>query len=74
MTLFFHELCLGDIRAESREIYLQIMDKLMAEGAGGIALACTEIELLVKPEHTSHPLYDTTYLHAKAAVDWALSD
>ena len=72
--IIFHELCLGDIRADSREIYLQIMDKLMAEGAGGIALACTEIELLVKPEHTSHPLYDTTYLHAKAAVDWALSD
>lgn len=72
--IIFQELCLGDIRAASRDRYLQIIDKLVAQGAGGIALACTEIELLVKPEHTSHTLYDTTYLHAEAAVDWALAD
>jgi aspartate racemase len=48
------------------------MDDLVARGAQGVILGCTEITLLIKPEHTPIRLYDTTLLHALAAVDWAL--
>jgi aspartate racemase len=49
------------------------MDGLAARGAEGIILGCTEIEMLVKPEHHFLPLYDTTHLHECHAVEWALS-
>lgn len=70
--VIYDELCLGEVRDESRRHYLRIMDDLVAAGAQGVILGCTEITLLIKPEHTTTPLYDTTYLHALAAVDWAL--
>jgi aspartate racemase len=69
----YDELCLGVVSDQSRAGYLRIMDDLAAQGAQGIILGCTEITLLIKPEHTARPLYDTTYLHAEAAVNWALS-
>jgi len=72
--VIYHELVLGTIRDESRHEYLRIMDDLAARGAQGMILGCTEITLLVKPEHTAIRLYDTTLLHALAAVDWALRD
>ncbi len=72
--VIYHELVLGTIRDESRHEYLRIMDDLAARGAQGVILGCTEITLLVKPEHTAIRLYDTTLLHALAAVDWALRD
>ena len=50
------------------------MDGLAARGAEGIILGCTEIEMLVKSEHHVLPLYDTTRLHARHAVEWALPD
>ena len=53
--------------------YQQAIAGLAARGAQGIILGCTEIPLLIKPEHASLPLFDTTALHAAAAVDWALS-
>ncbi len=71
--VIYDELCLGDVRDSSRREYLRIMDDLTAQGAQGVILGCTEITLLVKPEHTAIRLYDTTLLHALAAVDWALS-
>ena len=49
------------------------MDSLAARVAEGIILGCNEIEMLVKPEHHVLPLYDTTLLHARHAVEWALS-
>ena len=70
--IIYQELCKGEIRDESRERYLSIIDQLMAQGAQGIILGCTEIGLLVGPEHTSAPLYDTTLIHANAAVHKAL--
>jgi len=70
--IIYNELCLGSIRDESRRAYLTIMDKLAARGAQAVILGCTEITLLVQPAHTSIPLYDTTALHARAAVEWAL--
>jgi aspartate racemase len=69
----YDELCLGIVRDDSRAAYLRIMDDLAAQGAQAIILGCTEITLLIKPEHTTLPLYDTTALHAQAVVDWALS-
>ena len=49
------------------------MDDLASRGAEGIILGCTEIEMLVKPDHHHLPLYDTTKLHAVHAVEWALA-
>lgn len=72
--IIFEELCLGIIRDESRQRYLAIMDRLHERGAEAIILGCTEIALLVEPEHTSIPLYDTTRIHAEEAVRLALMD
>lgn len=72
--VIYDELCLGEVRDDSRGEYLRIMDDLMARGAQGVILGCTEITLLIKPEHTPIHLYDTTLLHALAAVDWAIAE
>jgi aspartate racemase len=72
--IIYHELVLGVVKDDSRQAYLRVMDALAQQGAEGIILGCTEITLLVKPEHTALPLFDTTYLHAVAAVDWALAE
>jgi len=72
-TVIFNELCRGIVEDRSRESYLEIMNGLAVRGAEGVILGCTEIEMLVKPEHHALPLYDTTLLHARHAVEWALS-
>lgn len=70
--IIYDELCLGQIRAESRVRYKAIMAGLVERGAQGIILGCTEIGLLVKDGDASVPLFDTTRIHAEAAVDFAL--
>jgi len=70
--IIFDELCRGEVKDKSRDIYLHIMDDLAARGAEGVILGCTEIEMLVEPRHHHLPLYDTTKLHAHHAVGWAL--
>jgi aspartate racemase len=70
--VIYQELVLGQIKAASRKRYLKIIETLAAEGAQGIILGCTEIGLLVKQADCDLPLFDTTELHAKAAVDFAL--
>jgi len=70
--VIYDELCLGEIRDASRYEYLRVIDKLVAQGAEGIILGCTEIALLVKPEHTDVKLFDTTEIHALKAVEKAL--
>ncbi|HCV88946.1 MAG TPA: aspartate/glutamate racemase [Alphaproteobacteria bacterium] len=72
--IIFEELCRGEVRDGSRDLYLDIIDDLAARGAEGIILGCTEIEMLIKPHHHHLPLYDTTKLHALHAVQWALAD
>lgn len=72
--IIYDELVLGDIRPASREAYRAIITDLVRAGAEGIILGCTEIGLLVRPEDSPVPLFDTTALHAAAAVDWALED
>jgi aspartate racemase len=70
--IIYKELCLGIINDESRELVLKIIDSLRKQGAECIILGCTEIPLLVKQKHTEVPLYDTTAIHAGAAVNYAL--
>lgn len=70
--VIYDELCLGQIHEESRTAYEQIMGRLVEEGAEGIILGCTEIGVLVKPENSYVPLFETTEIHARAAALAAL--
>jgi aspartate racemase len=70
--VIFDELCLGQIREPSKEQYVRIMDHLIRDGAEGIILGCTEISLLIQEEDSQIPLFDTTKIHAVAAVEYAL--
>jgi aspartate racemase len=70
--IIFEELVKGEIVDESRLKYQGIIDRLAEDGAEAIILGCTEIGLLVRQEDSPVPLYDTTELHAMAAVDLAL--
>jgi len=70
--VIYQELVLGKIIPESRQEFRRIIQNLQEEGAEGIVLGCTEIGLLIKEEDTDLPIFDTTGLHAQAAVDVAL--
>jgi aspartate racemase len=70
--VIYDELVLGEIKAESREQYKRIIEKLIDAGAQGVILGCTEIGLLVKDEDSRVLLFDTTTIHAVAAVEMAL--
>ncbi|MFI6769291.1 aspartate/glutamate racemase family protein [Streptomyces sp. NPDC050355] len=72
--VIYQELCLGIVREESRASFMAVIDDLVAAGAEGIILGCTEIELLIGPEHSPVPVFPTTRLHAEAAVTRALAD
>jgi aspartate racemase len=72
--IIYKELVLGQIRPESRQAYREIIARLIDRGAQGIILGCTEIMLLVKEEDSAVPLFDTTTIHAVAAVDHALAE
>ena len=71
--VIYEELCQGRILDRSRADYRRVMAALVAQGATGIILGCTEIALLVDATDATVPLFDTTELHAQAAVDWALA-
>ncbi len=70
--VIFRELGLGIVREESRRAYVEVIEALRKRGAEGIILGCTEIPLLIKPADSPLPVFDTTALHAAAAVDFAL--
>jgi aspartate racemase len=70
--VIYGELCRGIILPSSREAYKRIMETLVNRGAEAIILGCTEITLLLKQEDSSVPLFDTTLIHAQAAVSYAL--
>lgn len=70
--IIVEELAIGTIRESSKQIYWDIMNRLVDQGAQGVILGCTEIPLLVKQEEGNIPLFDTTTIHARAAVDFAL--
>jgi len=70
--VIYDELCLGEIKTTSRRSYVEIIRQMKAAGAEAVILGCTEIALLLGPEDTDLPLFDTTRIHALAAVDAAL--
>ncbi|MEU1506318.1 aspartate/glutamate racemase family protein [Kitasatospora sp. NPDC005748] len=71
--VIYQELCLGVVREESRAAYRKVITDLVADGAEGIILGCTEIELLIGSEDSPVPVFPTARLHAAAAVHAALS-
>ncbi|KPL20105.1 MAG: aspartate racemase [Anaerolineae bacterium SM23_84] len=71
--VIFDELCLGKVKQSSKAQYVSIMERLANDGAEGIILGCTEIGLLVQQEDSPVPLFDTTTIHALAAVERALA-
>lgn len=70
--VIYEELCLGKINADSRQGYRRVIAELVARGAQGIILGCTEIGLLIGADDVDVPLFDTTEIHAKAAVNFSL--
>jgi len=72
--VIYNELCLGRVAEESRNKYIEIIERLSKEGAEGIILGCTEIPLLIKQDFSPLPLFDTTDIHARSAVDFALAE
>ncbi len=72
--VIYTELCLGKIVSQSREYYKTVIEDLVQKGAQGIILGCTEIGLLIKQEDVSIPIFDTTYIHAVEAVNFAVGN
>jgi aspartate racemase len=71
--VIFEELVHGRMEAASRKRYVEIIGRLAQAGAQGVIAGCTEIGMLISQSDVDLPLFDTTRIHALAAVDWALS-
>jgi len=71
--IIYEELCAGAVRSGSKALVSGIINRLETLGARGVILGCTELGLLVDAGDSPLPLFDTTRLHARAAVDWAMS-
>ncbi len=72
--IIYEELVRGIILEKSRREYQNVISDLAAQGAEGIILGCTEISLLIKQDDVPVPVFDTTSIHALAAVEWALRE
>jgi aspartate racemase len=73
-AVIYNELVAGQIRDESRAGYLEVIGRLVEQGAEGIILGCTEIPLLVSEADAGLPLFDTTAIHAEAALRFAVEE
>jgi aspartate racemase len=71
--IIYDELCRGVIRAESRQRYKEVIEDLVQGGAQGVILGCTEVGLLIGQGDVAVPVFDSTRLHAEAAVEMALA-
>lgn len=71
--VIYNELILGELKAESKDAYVSIIEKMAATGAEGVILGCTEIPLLIQDGDVSIDVLDTTQIHSKAAVEFALN-
>ncbi|MBT8230260.1 MAG: amino acid racemase, partial [Bacteroidia bacterium] len=71
--IIYNELVKGEIRDESRNIYIDIIRRLQDRGARGVILGCTEIPLLISSKDVDIPVFDTTRIHAEKAIEWAIS-
>lgn len=72
--IIYEELCQGKVLDDSRAYYRQVIESLTAQGAEGVILGCTEIGLLIAQTDSPIPVFDTTAIHAEAAVDFLLAD
>jgi aspartate racemase len=72
--IIYSELCAGKVNASSRRICVDIIRHLVDGGAEGIVLGCTELPLLIRPGDVNTPMFDTTRLHAEAAVNLSLQE
>ncbi|MFZ4761256.1 MAG: aspartate/glutamate racemase family protein [Alphaproteobacteria bacterium] len=72
--VIYQELCKGIVREETRLLFKEIIHKMRLRGAEAVVLGCTEIGLLISQKDVEIPLFDTTILHAEAAVDFALAE
>jgi aspartate racemase len=71
-SVIYNELCLGIVRASSREAFREIIARLVARGAEGVILGCTEIAMLVSPADAAVQVFDTAVIHASSAVEFSL--
>ena len=71
-TIIYEELVAGEIRDASRDAFVRIINDLVKQGAEGVVLGCTEIPLLIRQEDVGVPLFDTTEIHAEAALAYAV--
>ncbi|MBX2835682.1 MAG: aspartate/glutamate racemase family protein [Gammaproteobacteria bacterium] len=70
--IIYNELCQGMIQPESKQAYLDIIARCQQDGADSVIFGCTEVGLLIRPEDFSVPVFDTTELHAEAAIEFAI--
>jgi len=73
-SVIYDELVRGQARPASRKLYQEVVARLVKRGAEGVILGCTEIRLLLRPEDSPVPLFDTTSIHVEAAVEFAHSN
>ena len=69
--IIYKELCHGEVKGESREIYKSIIGEFQKAGAGGVILGCTEIGMLIRPEDVEIKVFDTAEIHIEAALEFA---
>lgn len=72
--IIFKELVKGNIKKESKDTYISIINDLFKKGATGVILGCTEIGMLIKQEDLSLPVFDTTIIHAEKTAEFALEN
>ncbi|RLB30102.1 MAG: aspartate racemase [Deltaproteobacteria bacterium] len=72
--IIYNELCVGIIKQASKEKFQEVIKELVSRGADGVILGCTEIPLLISQEDVDVPLFDTTAIHSRAAVELALRE
>ena len=74
MRFGLEELTFNILKEESRQYFVNVIKELQRQGAQGVILGCTEIPMLIKQKDSPIPVFDTTYLHAVAALDWAMEN
>ncbi len=74
MRVIEEELTFNILKEESRQYFVNVIKELQRQGAQGVILGCTEIPMLIKQKDSPIPVFDTTYLHAVAALDWAMEN
>lgn len=71
-NVIFNELCCGEIKAESKKKFLEIVEKLKNKGVEGVILGCTEIVMLISQKDIDIPVFDTTEIHAETAAQLSI--